>query len=250
MQRSVCLGLIVFLLCFVLCAPLSADQAWQRGRIDDVQKTVETQTLYWMVNTPVTRDEIVYTISVQLNQQLLTGIYRPGKTEGPPPEQWVKTWPVKIQVANDNMFLATPDGSELKLRIVKRKHTEPMAPVTDAELARAYVLPDTSPSESLVGLSSSKPQKTDTGTSVREEPAAEQPQSTLGPVGTVSITTVPYLAEIYVDGKSIGYSPAKLSLPVGRHTVRLEKAGYQPQSKDLTVLENSEFTLYATLEKR
>ncbi len=240
---------LAVLIAFALCRPLWAlDDPWHKGRIEDVQKTVDTKTLSWIANTPITQDEVTYTISVHLNDKLLIGSYQPDKVQDPPPEQWTKNRPVKIQVTGDYMFLKLPSGSDLKLRIVKRKAAGSMAPVTDAELAEAYALPDTTPSESMIGLSSSAPRAAKTNVSA--EKPGEQHKSTQGPVGTVSITTVPYLAEVFVDGKSIGYSPAKLSLPVGKHALRFEKGGYQPQSKEVTVLEDSEFTVYATLEKK
>lgn len=238
------------LIVLTLCRPLWAlDDPWHRGRIEDVQKTVDTKTLYWIANTPITQDEITYTISVHLDSKLVIGTYQPDKVQDPPPEQWTTNRPVKVQVAGDYMFLKLPTGSDLKLRINKRKSAGPMAPITDSELAEAYRLPDTTPSESMVGLSSSTPRTAKADVSP-EKPQAEQPKSTQGPFGMVSITTVPYLTEIFVDGKSIGYSPAKLSLAVGKHTLRFEKGGYQPQSKEITVMENSEFTVYANLEKK
>lgn len=233
-----------FLIAITLWRPLWAlDDAWHRGRIEDIQKAVHTKTLYFIVNTPITQDEITYTISVHLDDKLLVGAYQPDKVQDPPPAQWTRNRPVRVQVAGDYMFLKLPDGSDLKLRIMKRRSAGPMAPVTDAELEGAYASP------SLIGLSSSPPgaAQADAPTEKREPDASK---STHGPVGTVSITTVPYLAEISVDGKSVGYSPAKLSLAVGKHTLRFEKGGYQSQTKEITVLENSEFTVYANLEKK
>jgi hypothetical protein len=59
---------------------------------------------------------------------------------------------------------------------------------------------------------------------------------------------VPYLAEVFVDGASIGYTPAKLKLPPGKHAFRCEKSGYKPWTKEITVSIGSEQTLDATLD--
>ena len=69
------------------------------------------------------------------------------------------------------------------------------------------------------------------------------------PTGVVSISSVPYLAEVFVDGESMGYTPAKLKLAPGKHSFRCEKAGYKPWTKDITVTQGSELTLDATLNR-
>jgi hypothetical protein len=58
---------------------------------------------------------------------------------------------------------------------------------------------------------------------------------------------MPYLAEVFVDGEKVGYTPAKLKLPPGKHALRCEKRGYKPWTKDVTVTADSELTLDATL---
>ncbi len=65
----------------------------------------------------------------------------------------------------------------------------------------------------------------------------------------MSISSVPYLAEVFVDGESMGYTPAKLKLAPGKHSFRCEKAGYKPWTKDITVTQGSELTLDATLNR-
>jgi hypothetical protein len=249
MSRFFCFCLAL-LLTSVFCRSAEAsNDPWQKGRIEDVEKTVDTKTLYWIANTPITKDEITYTISVHLDDELVIASYQPDKAQDAPPEQWTKDRPVKVDVEGDYMFLKVPDGHDLKLRIFKRKRAAPMRPVRDAELAEAYTPPDTKPAESLIGFSSSAQEKS-RADAPAEVPHPEEPKIAAGTIGTVSITTVPYLAEVYVDGKSVGYSPAKLSLPAGKHTLRFEKAGYKPQSKEVTVLADSDFTVYATLEKK
>jgi hypothetical protein len=47
-------------------------------------------------------------------------------------------------------------------------------------------------------------------------------------VGTIDVPSTPDGAEITVDGKLMGTTPSTLHLPAGDHTIRLEKAGFQP----------------------
>jgi hypothetical protein len=54
---------------------------------------------------------------------------------------------------------------------------------------------------------------------------------------------------VFVDGESMGYTPAKLKLAPGKHSFRCEKAGYKPWTKDITITAGSELTLDATLDR-
>lgn len=42
----------------------------------------------------------------------------------------------------------------------------------------------------------------------------------------LDITSIPTGAELYVDGKLRGQTPARLTLTLGKHEVRLSKAGH------------------------
>lgn len=244
----------------LLCVPPLAlgavKDAWERGRVVEVRKSVESKPLYWIANTPITKDETSYTIMIQLGPKLLVGVYTLDKSHAAPPDQWVRGWPVKVRVDNDDMYLEALSGESVKLRIVKRKSGETMQPVSDAEIKKAYA--PTTPPEPPTGFSDSDTKHTgadvEPAVSGRESgsEAAAQPEGTTaaGPIGMIDVTTVPYLAQIYIDGTSLGYSPAKLTLPAGKHVMRVEKNGYQPWSKEITVLESSEFTVFAELRKK
>jgi PEGA domain len=249
-----------FLISFILvlactCALCASQGGWQSGRIVEVRKTVDSKPIYWLVNTPVTKNEITYTIAVHLGQKILVGVYTLDRLQGAPPDQWVRGRPVKVQLDVDNMYLKPLSGDEIKLRIVKRKSAPPMQPVTDSEMKEAYALP--AQTESLIGFADSAPKNTaaeSKDSAERSEaeapPAMPSTKPPSGPVGVIDVTTVPYLAEIFVDGASVGYSPAKFTLSIGTHALRVQKDGYQTWSKDVNVLENSEFTVSAELKKK
>jgi hypothetical protein len=250
---------IVLLIGSLLAPPLgSSNDAWQTGRIVDVQKNVTTKTLYWLVNTPVTQDETTYTVSVHLKDKVFTGAYEAGRVQGAPPEEWVKDRPVKVQIDDDLMYLRAPAGNQFKLNIVKRKSAAMMRPVTAAELAEAYASPAANPDDSVTGFI---PPATGSATAPtpRQQPAsAAQPAAAPAaaskpaaePAGTIAVRSTPYLADVYVDGQNMGYTPAKLSLPPGKHAVRFEKQGYKTWSKEITLTAGSELLLDATLEKK
>jgi hypothetical protein len=64
------------------------------------------------------------------------------------------------------------------------------------------------------------------------------------------VRSTPYLSEIFVDGEPMGYTPATIPLAPGNHAIRVEKAGYKPWTKEMTITVDSELTLDATLEKK
>jgi hypothetical protein len=64
------------------------------------------------------------------------------------------------------------------------------------------------------------------------------------------VRSTPFLSEVFVDGDSMGYTPAKIALLPGKHGFRVEKAGYRPWTKEMTITGGSELTLDATLEKK
>jgi len=87
----------------------SSDES--EDRIEDVQRNVDTQTMYWVSNTPVTRDEITYRITVHYKNKLLTGLYEPSHSQPVPPEDWTKERLVKIKVEGDSLYLKAVSGA-------------------------------------------------------------------------------------------------------------------------------------------
>jgi hypothetical protein len=244
---------ILFLCTYVVAA---VQKPWQRGRIFDVRKTVDSKPLYWIANTPVTKDEVTYTIGVNVEDKLIVGVYTVDKSHNAPPDEWTRGRAIKLLIDGDRMSLKPVSGGDVELRIVKRNRVGSMRPITDAEMKQAYT--PASASESLIDSADVESKQNES----REANAVTPWQSTKatrsnapakpggGPVGIIDVTTVPYLAEIYVDGASLGYSPAKFTLPAGKHVIRAQKDGYQTWSKDVTVLDSSEFTVYAELNKK
>ena len=228
----------------------SADQDWQVGRILSVQRVDQSKTLYWIANTPVSQDQTLYAIIVHLQDKIYYGSYTPAKSSTAPPEIWVKEHPVRVQIAGESMYLRTPAGPDLKVNIVKKKSAPMMRVITPAELAdlnNESSLAPSSQQPSMIGFDqpSEKAQASAaTASEAAAPPAAEPSQATL------SVTSTPYLAEVFVDGNSVGYTPAKVHLPAGKHVIRLEKNGYKPWSKEVTLTEGTELPLDANLEHK
>ena len=68
--------------------------------------------------------------------------------------------------------------------------------------------------------------------------------------GSMTLTSTPSDAVVYVDGKKVGTSPMIVNeLLVGTHRIRLEKDGYDKQEKTVQIAENQESVLDFTLIK-
>lgn len=68
-------------------------------------------------------------------------------------------------------------------------------------------------------------------------------------VGTVSVTSDPDGAEIFVDSVGYGRAPAILKLPRGKHSIQVVRQGYRDWTSDLEVRENSIVNVTANLTK-
>jgi len=223
--------------------PLIAADTWQYGRIKDVRKSVTTKTKAWVVNTPINEDQITYTISVHVLDKILAGNYELQGEESAPPPEWTANYAVKVQVVGDTMYLRGPTG-EAHLRITQRKNAGPMQPLT-AEEKKQLAEMEAAP-RSLIGFSEDSKTTSTTNPAPEAAPQPPPPPS----VGSVTVRSTPYLSEVFVDGDSMGYTPAKINLAPGKHTFRVEKSGYKPWTKEIMITVGSELTLDASLERR
>ena len=92
------------------------------------------------------------------------------------------------------------------------------------------------------------------GKSVAEEESAAPETSSASSkvsdgVGTIILSSVPDGAEIFVDEKFHGNTPATLKLPTGSHAIVLKFPGRANWKRTLEVLKSSKVTLRATLDR-
>jgi hypothetical protein len=237
------------LLTLLATALWAADSPWQTARIVDVKTTTNARTTTWLVNTPIQDEETVCTVRIHLKDKIFQGIYTLNKSQAPPPPEWIKHTPVRVQFVGDRMLLRAPAGDDYKLRVVSTKPAPMMDPLTPEELAAqsAAAKQEQEAPKSMIGFDekpdapATQPEPAQQSAPPPQQPPPEQV------TGTVTISSMPYLAEVYVDGENMGYSPAKLKLAPGKHSFRCEKRGYQPWTKEITLTAGSELTLDATL---
>ena len=66
----------------------------------------------------------------------------------------------------------------------------------------------------------------------------------------MAFTSDPIGAEIYIDGKFVGQTPATIAMPPGSHVVVMKASGRKDWERDLDVLKNSQVALHPVLELR
>jgi len=221
----------------------AAESLWQYGRIVAVKKSVTTSTKAWVVNTPLDEEHTQYTISVHVQDRIIVGSYEISASQSEPPTEWTPGSAVKLEVSGDSLYLRSATGS-LRLHITQRKTAGPMQAVTAEEKKQLSELD--APPQSMVGFSKAGEDK-----ATAPEPAPPPPTPAPAPsTGTVTVRSTPYLSEVFVDGDSMGYTPAKIALGPGKHSFRVEKPGYKAWTKEMTITVGSELTLDATLGKQ
>ncbi len=65
--------------------------------------------------------------------------------------------------------------------------------------------------------------------------------------GSLTISSDPTGAEIYIDGKFVGQTPSTIQLPSGSHRIEVKLQGKQEWQRDLEVLKDSQLTLHPIL---
>ena len=245
-------ALIVVFLVVGLVRIAGADSA-QYGRIAEIKKSTSNYTKTWLATTPVREDVTTYTISVQVGNSLLVGTYDISEQQPEPPPDWVKGYAVRVQANADSLNLRSVTG-QLRLHLKQRKTGRPMDPLTAEEKKRLDELD--APLQSLIGFSPEASSNAKSGSAKAAaqavpEPAPQAPPPPpASPTETVNVRSTPYLAEVFVDGNSMGYTPAKIALPPGKHTFRVEKPGYKAWTKEMMITVGPELTVDASLAKK
>ena len=67
--------------------------------------------------------------------------------------------------------------------------------------------------------------------------------------GMLNITSVPAVADVYVDGKNVGQTPMMSKWMTGSYTIELRRSGYAPKMEQVTVVEGKTATVNITLTK-
>jgi len=65
----------------------AAQKQYQSATVVEVQQKTNRRVIYYVVDTPITKDEIYYEVSVQLKDMVYLGRYVPRQTQDTLPEE-------------------------------------------------------------------------------------------------------------------------------------------------------------------
>jgi hypothetical protein len=121
----------------VFCA---ARTQYQAGKIVDVEQKTHTRVLYYLVNTPVEREEPYYEISVQIKDMVYTGEYSPRHGADSPPDGTS----VEARIEKHFIYIKRPGGEVLRLAISQHIPVQTLMDSSDNQSSKA---PDAKPQQ-------------------------------------------------------------------------------------------------------
>jgi hypothetical protein len=128
------LGLLVVTVLFSVA--FGVQGSYLDGSVIDVQKKANTRVLYYIVNTPVTRDDPYYEVQLRLKDTVYTAQYTPRHEEDSFLEDYKPETKVQARVEKRHLFLKREGGNDLDLVIVKRAPAEKGKGTEDAAPAK------------------------------------------------------------------------------------------------------------------
>jgi hypothetical protein len=113
--------LILLLAAVAIPGLYAAEKPYQMGKVVDIQRKAKNRVLYYQVDTPITKDEIYYELSVQVKDAIYVGDYSPRHSGETLPQEWNEPQAeVRLRLEKHYMFLTRPAGTELQFVITKR----------------------------------------------------------------------------------------------------------------------------------
>lgn len=125
MQARLKFLLPVLALPLLLTGLFAVENSFQAGEILDVQQKTRSIILYYLVNSPVSREEPYFEVSVQLKSTIYLGQYTPRHGAETLPDDWKPGGAVEARVEGHHLILQTPESTELKFLIVKHFEVAP-----------------------------------------------------------------------------------------------------------------------------
>jgi hypothetical protein len=97
----------------------AAGRQYADATIVDVQEKTTTRVLYYQVDTPITRDDPYYEVSVQIKDTVYFGRYTPMHSRDALPEEWHAGSPVQARIEGRHLVLKRPGGTEMSFAFTK-----------------------------------------------------------------------------------------------------------------------------------
>ena len=112
---------VLLLIASSALAASPAESQYQQAIILSVEQKATTRVLYYVVDTPITKDEPYYDLSVQLPEMVYAARYTPRHKGDDLPDDWKAGSTVQARIQGRHLLLKSPAGAEVELVITKKK---------------------------------------------------------------------------------------------------------------------------------
>jgi hypothetical protein len=92
---------------------------YEAATISDVQQKTNTRILYYVVNTPVTKDEPYYEVTLQTKDTSYLVRYTPRHAADTLDEDWQAGAAVNVRVDGRHLFIKRDNGTEMQFVVLK-----------------------------------------------------------------------------------------------------------------------------------
>jgi hypothetical protein len=96
-----------------------AEKKYEKATIADVQQKTNTRILYYVVNTPITKDEPYYEVTLQTKDSNYLVRYTPRHAADTLDQDWQAGAAVNVRVDGRHLFIKRDNGTETQFVIVK-----------------------------------------------------------------------------------------------------------------------------------
>jgi len=103
----------------------ASEKQYLTATIVDVQQKTTTRILYYVVDTPITKDDPYFEVSVQLKNIVYVGRYVPRHADDTLPDEWVAGATVQARVDGRHLFVKRPGGNDVDFAIEKHTAVKP-----------------------------------------------------------------------------------------------------------------------------
>jgi hypothetical protein len=111
----------------------AVEKQFENGTIVAIQQKSDTQVLLYLVNTPITREEPYYELSVRVRSTVYFGQYTPKDENSLLSQDWHANAPVQARLDRRHLLLKGPGGREIKMAIIRSKKQAQELPSQAAE---------------------------------------------------------------------------------------------------------------------
>jgi len=118
-MKRIPVRIVTLLFLLTLPALFAVEKQYEAGKILDVQQKARTRTLYYLVNTPVTRDEPYYELTVQVKDIVYVAEYTPRHSADTLPDDWHTGTEIQLKADKRHLLVKRPGEAQADLVVVK-----------------------------------------------------------------------------------------------------------------------------------